>query len=69
MKKQKITVEIDASGVLSVDAEGFSGDACVRDIQRLLESLATRPVEVERKRPGGGAVVVTSAPQKLGGGR
>jgi hypothetical protein len=71
MKKHTITVEIDAAGVLSVDAEGFSGDACVRDVQRLLEELATRPHEVQRKRPDGAvsATVRAGSTVKVGGER
>lgn len=41
MKEQRITIDIAADGTLHADAEGFSGDACVKDLERLLESLGS----------------------------
>lgn len=40
MKEQRITVEIDREGKITADAEGFTGDACLRDLERLLEGLS-----------------------------
>ena len=49
MREQKIVIEIDHEGKLTADAEGFSGDACIRDIEKLLEGLAASWDTVERK--------------------
>lgn len=42
MKEQRITIEIEADGRLSADAEGFAGDLCLKDLDRLLEGLGPR---------------------------
>jgi hypothetical protein len=60
MKEQRITVHIDRDGRISADADGFSGDACLKDLERLLEGLAPGVATVERK-PGTGAAQVTTA--------
>ncbi|MCX4242517.1 DUF2997 domain-containing protein [Paraliomyxa miuraensis] len=49
MKEQHITIEIDRDGRITADAEGFSGDACLRDLDRLLEGLGAGVATVERK--------------------
>lgn len=53
MKEQQIVIEIDHEGKLTADAEGFSGNACIKDIERLLEGLATAWDTVERKPEAG----------------
>jgi hypothetical protein len=59
MKEKRITIEIDEQGSLTADAEGFSGDACLRDLDKLLEGLGTGVSTVERK-PDAGTLHVTS---------
>jgi hypothetical protein len=49
MKEQRITIEIDDKGSISVDAEGFSGGACLKDLERLLDGLAPGTATVARK--------------------
>ena len=49
MKEKRITIEIDERGGLTADAEGFSGDACLRDLEKLLDGLGTGVSSVERK--------------------
>ena len=49
MKEQKIVIEIDAEGGLTADADGFSGETCLKDLERLLEGLANVPSTIERK--------------------
>lgn len=51
MKEQRITIEIDREGRITADAEGFSGDACLRELDQLLEDLAVGVATVERKPP------------------
>lgn len=57
MKEQRITIEIDHEGRITADAEGFSGDACLRDLERLLESLAPGMAKVDRKPDAGRAQI------------
>ncbi len=52
MKEQKITIEIDAQGGITADAEGFSGDACLKDLEKLLDGLGSLR-EVQRKPEAG----------------
>jgi hypothetical protein len=49
MKEQKIVIEIGHDGSITADADGFSGDACLRDINRLLDGLGGQKATVERK--------------------
>ena len=53
MKEQRITIEIDGEGKLTADAEGFSGDTCIKDLEKLLEGLASPREQVERKPDAG----------------
>lgn len=55
MKEQRITIEINQDGQMTADAEGFSGDACLRDLEKLLEGLAPAMASVERKPDAGTA--------------
>jgi hypothetical protein len=49
MKEQRITIEIDAEGRLSADAEGFERDLCLQELEKLLEGCASAWERVERK--------------------
>jgi hypothetical protein len=44
-------VEIDGEGHITADADGFSGDACLRDLEKLLDGLAAWET-VQRKADG-----------------
>lgn len=55
MKEQKIIVEIDREGGITADADGFTGDVCLRDLEKLLEGLGAGTQSVKRK-PDHGAV-------------
>lgn len=59
MKEQKIIVEIDHEGGITADAEGFTGDACLRDLERLLDGLGAGTQSIERK-PDRGATRTTA---------
>lgn len=67
MKEQRIIIEIDQVGRITADAEGFSGNACLEDLDRLLEGLSPGTATVNRK-PDAGTVGVTKA-QTQGVGR
>ena len=69
MREQRITVEIDAEGRLTADAEGFEGDVCMQDLEKLLEGLAAPRSSVERKpaRPVVRSVQATSTLERKGG--
>lgn len=66
MKEQRITIEIDAEGRITADAEGFTGEACLKDLERLLVDLAPGNALIERKPEAGGARVVTKSTQTVG---
>lgn len=66
MKEQRITIEISHEGEITADAEGFSGDACVSDLERLLEGLAPGTATVDRKPEDGVARRTTTRTQDLG---
>jgi Protein of unknown function (DUF2997) len=66
MKEQRITIDIDPQGRITADANGFSGDACLKDLERLLEGLAPGPARVDRKPDAGTARVSTTRSQSVG---
>lgn len=66
MKEQRITIEIDREGRITADADGFSGDACLRDLDRLLDGLAPGKASVERKPDSTTARVAATRTQGLG---
>jgi hypothetical protein len=66
MKEQRITVEIDRDGKITADAEGFTGDACLRDLERLLEGLSPGTVTLDRKPDAGTGRITTARNQTVG---
>ena len=66
MKEQRITVEIDREGRITADAEGFTGDACLRDLERLLEGLSPGVATLERKPDASTGRVTTTRTQTVG---
>lgn len=66
MKEQRITIEIDHEGRIIAEADGFAGDACLRDLERLLDGLAPGTASVDRKPDAGTARVTTGRTQTLG---
>lgn len=66
MKEQRITVEIAHDGRITADADGFVGDACLRDLERLLADLAPGTASVERKSDAGAARIATTRTQPVG---
>lgn len=66
MKEQRITIEIDPNGRIAADADGFSGETCLREIERLLDGLAPGTAKVDRKPDTGTARVTATRTQTLG---
>ena len=66
MKEQRIIVEIDSDGGITADAEGFNGDACLRDLERLLDGLAPGTASVTRKPDRGAARIASVRTQTVG---
>jgi hypothetical protein len=66
MKEKRITIEISHEGKITADAEGFSGDACLTDLERLLEGLAPGTATVDRKADDGVTRRTTTHAQDLG---
>lgn len=60
MKEQHITVEIDREGRITADAKGFTDDACLRELERILEGLSPGIATLDRKPEAGtGRVSIT----------
>lgn len=53
MKEQRIIIEIGNDGRITADADGFSGDTCLRELERLLDELGPGTASTARK-PGAG---------------
>ena len=66
MKEHRIVVEIDSEGRITADAHGFSGDACLRDLERLLEGLSVATASIDRKPDAGTARLTTTHTQPVG---
>lgn len=49
MKEHRITIEIDDEGRISADADGFTGDLCLKELDRLLEGLGAGRATTARK--------------------
>lgn len=69
MKEQRITIEIDAEGRLSADAEGFEGDTCLRELEKLLAGCASAWEHVERKSDARPVRVTAQQVQGVGRGK
>jgi len=41
MKEHKIQVTINEDATMTIDAEGFAGDACVKEVEKLLDDIAS----------------------------
>lgn len=65
MKEQRITIEIDHEGRIKAEADGFSGDTCLKDLERLLAELAPGTATIARK-PDAGTSRVTTRAQSAG---
>jgi hypothetical protein len=69
MREQRIVIEIDAEGRLTADSEGFSGDACIRDLEQLLEGIASSWEQVQRKPEAGEARLSRRSERTVTSGR
>ena len=49
MRQETIVIEIDRDGSIQAEADGFTGDTCVADLERLLADLSSEPARIERK--------------------
>ncbi|WP_428261749.1 DUF2997 domain-containing protein [Haliangium sp.] len=66
MKEHRIVIEINGDGSIHADADGFSGDACLAELDHLLAELATTRREVERKPDAGPQRLSRSRAQRVG---
>lgn len=66
MKELQLIVEIDGEGQITAEAEGFSGDTCLRELERLLNELAPTTARIERKPDSNTARLARSQKQMLG---
>lgn len=49
MKELRIVIDIDEEGRIVADADGFEGDLCLKELDRLLEGLAPDRGRTDRK--------------------
>ena len=49
MREQRIEIEIDKHGRIKADAHGFTGDACIKDLEKILADCPAAWVSVDRK--------------------
>lgn len=66
MKEQRIVIEIGRDGRITADAEGFTGEACLRDLERLLEGLSPGQETVVRGPDGRSSRVTATRTQAVG---
>lgn len=66
MKERRITIEIGPEGDITADADGFAGDACLQDLERLLAGLAPGTAALARKPDDGVARRVTTRALEVG---
>jgi hypothetical protein len=66
MKEQRIVIELAPDGRITADAGGFAGDACLKDLERLLEGLASGTASIDRKPDAGTHRITTAQTQRIG---
>jgi hypothetical protein len=66
VKEQRITIEIDSEGRITADADGFTGDACLKDLERLLAGLSPGTAVLARKPGAGTARIMATRTQGVG---
>jgi hypothetical protein len=66
MKEQKIVISISHEGQINADAEGFSGDTCLRELDKLLAGLSPGSASVDRKPDAGKTQIKQAKQQDLG---
>ncbi|MBK8259428.1 MAG: DUF2997 domain-containing protein [Polyangiaceae bacterium] len=67
MKEQRIVIDINPEGRISADADGFTGDMCIKDLEKLLDGLA--PGERTTTRKPDKTPAKTAAKANLGQGK
>lgn len=63
--EHRIEVRIDEQGRITAEALGFTGDLCVREMEKLLAALSSGCTKVERKLPDHRAGVSTEGSQQI----
>lgn len=66
MKEQKLVIKISSEGNITADTEGFSGDTCLKELDKLLAGLAPGNASVDRKPDAGKTQIKQSKRQDLG---
>jgi hypothetical protein len=66
MKEQKLVITISPEGKISADAEGFSGDMCINELEKLLVGLSPGNLSVDRKPDAGKTQIKQPKRQDLG---
>jgi hypothetical protein len=66
MKEQRVEIVIDSEGRITADAHGFSGDACLGELEKLLKDLVAGRASLERKPDSQGGRVLNQTTQRVG---
>lgn len=66
MKEQRVEIVIDPEGRITADAQGFSGDACLGELEKLLKDLAAGRASLERKPDSSSGRVLNQNTQQVG---
>ena len=66
MKEQTLVITISPEGNITADAEGFSGDTCLRELDKLLAGLSPGSASVDRKPDAGRTQIKQAKQQDLG---
>ena len=66
MKEQKLVITISSEGAISADAEGFSGDTCLKELDKLLAGLSPGNACIDRKPDAGKTQIKQAKQQDLG---
>jgi hypothetical protein len=49
MREQRIEIQIDEHGRIKADAHGFTGDACIKELEKILADCPAAWASVDRK--------------------
>ena len=63
--EHRIEVRIDEQGRITAEAHGFTGDLCVREMEKLLAAVSSGCTKIERKQPDHRAGVRTEGSQQI----
>lgn len=64
-REHRIEIRIDEQGRITAEAHGFTGDVCVREMEKLLAEASPGCIKLERKQPDQQGHVAAKSTQQL----